>query len=48
MRRRLTLLLSDDELLDLWHVRIDRDATGALGFLERHLKKPTRQALEGG
>ena len=48
MRRRLTLKLSDEELLDLWQVLIDRDATGALAFVERHLKKQARQALEGG
>ncbi len=48
MKKGLTLLLSDEELLDLCRIILDRDAEGALEFLDRHLKKPARQALEGG
>ena len=42
------LLLSDEELLRLFRVLIDRDEAGALEFLDQHLKKQIRQALEGG
>ncbi len=48
MKKGLTLVLSDEELLDLCRVIIDRDAEGALKFVDRHLKKPAQQALEGG
>jgi len=48
MKKGLTLLLSDEELLNLCRILIDRDEGGALAFLERHLRKQARQALEGG
>lgn len=48
MRKGLTLVLSDEELLDLCRVIIDRDAEGALEFVSRHLRKKVEQALEGG
>lgn len=48
MKKGLTLILSDEELLDLCRIILDRDAEGALEFLSRHLKKPVQQALEGG
>ncbi len=48
MKRGLTVVLTDDELLDLCRIIMDRDAEGALEFLDRHLKKPAQHALEGG
>jgi len=48
MKEALVIPLSDEELLDLYRILIDRDETGALAFLDRHLKKKVNQALEGG
>jgi len=48
MKKGLMLLLSDEDLLDLFRILIDRDEAGALAFLDQHLKKQVRQGLEGG
>jgi len=48
MKKALALSLTEEELLDLCRVLIDRDEAGALGFLDQHLKKKVNQALEGG
>lgn len=48
MKKSLTLVLSDEELLDLCRVLIDHDEAGALAFLDQHLKKKVDQALKGG
>jgi hypothetical protein len=48
VKKGLTLILSDEELLDLCRILMDRDEGGALAFLDQHLKKQVRQALEGG
>ena len=48
MQKSLVIVLSDQELLDLYRVLIDRDADGALAFLDHHVRKKVHQALEGG
>lgn len=48
MKKGLVITLTNEELLDLCRIILDRDAEGALEFLDRHLKKPAQQALEGG
>ncbi len=48
MKKALTLILSDDELLDLYRIILDRDEPAALAFLDEHLKKQVARALEGG
>lgn len=48
MKKGLVIILTDEELVDLCRIILDRDAEGALEFLDRHLKKPAQQALEGG
>jgi len=48
MKKALVVPLTDEELLDLCRVIIDRDAGGALEFVNRHLRKKVEQALEGG
>lgn len=48
MKKGLTLLLSEEELVDLCRILIDRDEIGALLFLDRHVKKEVRRLLEGG
>jgi len=48
MKKGLTIILTDEELLDLCRIILDKDAEGALQFVEKHLKKPANEALEGG
>jgi hypothetical protein len=48
MKKALTLILSDEELLELQRILLDRDEAGALAFLDSHLKKQVAKALEGG
>ena len=48
MKKSIALLLTDEELQDLYRILIDRDAEEALCFLNQHLRKKVRQALEGG
>jgi hypothetical protein len=48
MKKSILLLLTDEELQDLYRVLIDRDAEEALIFLDRHLRKEVHRALEGG
>ena len=48
MKKALVVPLAEEELLGLCRVIIDRDAEGALEFVDRHLKKQVNQALEGG
>lgn len=48
MKRALVVPLSDEELLDLCCILLDRDANDALLFLEQHLKRLANDALAGG
>jgi len=48
MKKSVVLSLTDEELQDLYRVLIDRDAEGALRFLNQHLRNKVHQALEGG
>jgi hypothetical protein len=48
MKKGLTLILEDAELVDLCRILLDRDADAALAFLQQHLKGKARDLLEGG
>ena len=48
MKKALVVALSDEELLDLCRILLDRDEKDALRFLDEHLKKKVNEALEGG
>jgi len=48
MKKALVVPLTDEELLDLCRILLDRDEEDALHFLEQHLKKPANEALAGG
>jgi len=39
MRKALVVPLTDEELLELCRIILDRDAEGALQFVEKHLKR---------
>ena len=48
MKKVLMIALTDEELLDLERILLDRDEEGALRFLTKHVKRQVRDALEGG
>lgn len=48
MKKALVVPLSDQELLELCRILLDRDEKGALQFLDEHLKKLANEALAGG
>jgi hypothetical protein len=48
MKKAITLVLEDTELIELMRILMDEDAEGALIFLKQHLKGKLREALEGG
>jgi hypothetical protein len=48
MKRGLTLILEDAELVELCRILLDRDADAALSFLQQHFKGKARDLLEGG
>jgi len=48
MKKGLTLTLEDAELIELCRILMDKDAEGALEFLQSHIKGRARDLLEGG
>jgi hypothetical protein len=48
VKKAITLVLEDTELIELTRILMDEDADAALAFLKQHLKGKLREALEGG
>ncbi|NTU61868.1 MAG: hypothetical protein HGB05_00340 [Chloroflexi bacterium] len=48
MKKALSLVLEDDELIELIRILMDDDADGALVWLETRFKGKARDLLEGG
>ena len=48
MKKILALPLEDEEIVELYRILLDKDAEGALAFLQRHVKGKARDLLEGG
>ena len=48
MKKALTVLLEDKDVIELMRVLMDSDAEGALTFLKEHFKGKARDLLEGG
>ena len=48
MKKALTIILEDKDIIELMRVLMDRDAEGALEFLREHFKGKARDLLEGG
>ena len=48
MKKAMSLVLEDEDLLELMRVLMDDDAEGALAFLKAHLKGKARDLLEAG
>ncbi len=48
MKKALTVLLEDRDVIELMRVLMDSDSEGALEFLRQHFKGKARDLLEGG
>ena len=48
MKKALTLVLEDQDLIELMRILMDDDTAGALDFLKKHFKGKASDLLEGG
>jgi len=48
MKKNLSVVVEDQDLIELMRVLMDDDAEGALDFLKKHFKGKARDLLEGG
>jgi|GEM_PF-620104 hypothetical protein len=48
MKKNLSVVVEDEDLLELMRILIDDDAEAALAFLKKHFKGKARDLLEGG
>jgi len=48
LKKALSVVLEDADLIELARILLDEDADAALDFLKRHLKGKAQQLLEGG
>jgi hypothetical protein len=48
MKKTLQVALEDADVLELMRILLDKDAEGALIFLQTHFKGKARDLLEGG
>jgi len=48
MKKNLSLVLEENEIIGLCQILMDDDAEGALTFLKHHYKGKIRDLLEGG
>ncbi len=44
----LTMIVTDEQLQELYRILIDSDEAAALAFLHTHLRSKVREAMEGG
>lgn len=48
MKKNLSIVVQDEDIIDLMRILMDDDAEGALAFLKNHFKGKARDLLEGG
>jgi len=48
MKKALSVVVDDEDLLELMRILMDDDTEGALAFLKQHFKGKARDLLEGG
>lgn len=48
MKKNLSVMVEDEDLLELIRILMDDDAEGSLAFLKKHFKSKARDLLEGG
>lgn len=48
MKKNLSMVIEDQDLIELMRILLDDDADGALAFLKTHFKGKARDLLESG
>ncbi len=48
MKKGMTIILDDEQIIQLMRILIDNDAQDALAFVKLHFKSKARELLEGG
>jgi hypothetical protein len=48
VKKALTVVLEDEDVIELMRILMDSDPEGALEFLREHFKGKARDLLEGG
>ncbi len=48
MKKAMTLVLDDAQIIELIRILIDNDEPDALAFIKTHFKSKVRALLEGG
>jgi hypothetical protein len=48
MKKTITIVLEDEQLIELIRILEDADSDAALAFLKQHYKGKARELLEGG
>ena len=48
MKKAMTLVFDDEQIIQLIRILIDNDAQDALAFIKTHFKGKARELLEGG
>lgn len=48
MKKAVTLVLDDEQIIQLIRILIDNDTVDALAFVKAHFKSKARELLEGG
>jgi hypothetical protein len=48
MKKAISLVLEDEEIIELMRILLDDDDKAALAFLKKHFKGKARDLLEGG
>jgi hypothetical protein len=48
MKKALSIVLDDQDLIEIMRILMDDDSEGALAFLKKHFKGKPRELLEGG
>jgi hypothetical protein len=48
MKKAMTLVLDDEQIIQLIRILIDNDEQDALAFIKTHFKGKARELLEGG
>ena len=48
MKKAMTLILEDEQIIEIIRILIDNDEQDALSFLRTHFKGKARELLEGG
>jgi len=48
MKKAFSLVMEDEDLIELIRILMDDDADSALAFLKTHIKGKARDLLEGG